>query len=268
VIKYALENMKRTMDEKKWAAFADRDYILGGTHINLIALGNKPTRPNLSWRNTQAMQLLFDLDHEIGHHILKNGFQYPGVSGQTAESAADAYAMLRHIQRFGKNTDYAGAYSKEKAFHVVLESDAEHYTSDAVLRAIQLADEMGEGIFKLSLRETAARAEKIADDCHLDDRRLKKIHNAFRPAAEAHNRKKSAMIIHGEIISVMRKYRRDPDVFNAGKRFLSRPSDKKIIKELAQTDRYWQKVSDFLENRRTTLPRRGPIRFMKKTFRH
>ena len=104
----AVARATRYMRDRSWAAYAERDHRLAGTRVNLIALDHEKTAGFFSARYTKEMKLIFTLDHEIGHHIMRNGFPVGGVSPQEAESAADAFAMLRHIQRFGKNTDQAG----------------------------------------------------------------------------------------------------------------------------------------------------------------
>jgi hypothetical protein len=207
-----------------------------------------------SARLTKRMKALYALDHEIGHHILKNGFPalFDG-SGHLAESAADVFATLRHIQRFGKNTGLAENSRNRAAAAAVLFADTDHYTTDAVERALKFADEMGEGFFKLSLRETAEHAAKIADECALDNKTLKRISDAFQPVATycaAHigdaweisaklnaEDKEAYAIFCRQTLAVMKKYHNDPAVVKAGERFLSRPSIQNFMAATPATKR-------------------------------
>ena len=180
--------------------------------------------------------------------------------------------MLRHIQRFGKNTDHAGAYGESRAAAIILSSDVLHYTTDTVQRAIQVSEEMD--ISGLSLRKTAALAEKIAHECRIDGETLEKIRMAFLPVNWAcqteigsdwdvtkklYARDKVAYALFcRETLKVMKKHRGDPDIFKAGKQFLSYPSIKEFMTESAQTDAYWQKALSFIDNPATTVRKRLP----------
>ena len=213
------------------------------------------------------MRVIYNLDHEIGHHILKGG--YPSGSFwsayQFAESVSDAYATLRHIQRFGKNTDHLGGYGESRAFLIVLNPDIAHYTTDTIQRAFQIAEETD--ISKLSLRETAALAEKITDECRINDEMIEKLYTAFQPVYAAvkkniggvpdilvklYGRDKEAyeFFCH-ETLAVMKKHRHDPDIFKAGKQFLSYPAIKKFMIKSAKTDSYYKEALSFIENPET-----------------
>jgi hypothetical protein len=46
----------------------------------------------------------------------------------------------------------------------------------------------------------------------------------------------------------MEKRSNDPDIFNAGKQFLSYPPVRKFMREAAKTDVYWQEALKFIKN--------------------
>lgn len=59
----------------------------------------------------QKMHILAVLDHELGHLALRDGLPSPQeerdpYSKIAAECIADAYALIRHYQRFGANSTY------------------------------------------------------------------------------------------------------------------------------------------------------------------
>ena len=254
-VKSAVKDAAKAMHTRNLVGFVYRDYDLAGTPVNIIALDKKAER-DVSPLNTEEMQLVFDLDHEIGHHVLKNGDgSIPGVPQQLAESVADAYAMLRHIQSFGKDTHFARDYAAAGAMRAVLCADTDHYTSDAVERVIRMSKETD--ISGLSLRETAVLAEQIADECCLDKRTLGKIRKAFRPVQEVY---KPADIDFERIcratISVMREHRNDPDIFEAGKRALSDHATKKRMVKSAKNNHYWEEALAFIDNPKAKPQRR------------
>lgn len=83
------------------AGFAARSYPLAGVIVKMVAL-DKNNVGDFSPQYTKETAAIFALDHELGHHVVENG--HPS-SGNLGESAADAYATLRHIQRFGKKME-------------------------------------------------------------------------------------------------------------------------------------------------------------------
>lgn len=266
---------KADMLQKMGAAgHAKRDFDFAGMRVNLISLVDAEHYPpgDFSRRFTKKMRVIYNLDHEIGHHILKGGMPYGSSwpAYQFAESVCDAYATLRHIQRFGKSTDRLGGYGESRASLIVLNPDIAHYTTDAVQRALEIAEE--KDISSLSLRETAELAEKIADECRIDDDMIKKLCTAFQPVYAAvknnigavpeimtklYGRDKEAYkLFCRETLAVMKKHRRDPDIFKAGKQFLSYPAIKKFMTESAKTDSYYKDALGFIDNPQTRAPKK------------
>jgi len=264
----SVRELAKTMHDLNAVGVASNGYTLGGTPVNLIALQDSSEIKGLfSDRFTREMDIIFTLDHEIGHHIVKNGHptsRFFGASPHLTESAADAFAMLRHIQRFGKNTDQAGNLAQKVAGYAVLFADTEHYTTNALQRAIKVADEMGDYIFSLPLHQTAELAAKIAAESELDRKALKRIRDAYKSCArncEARigNRRdvltklydgdKDACALYcRETLAVMRRHQNDPAVFKAGKEFLNYPPVKKFMMEAAAPN---------TNSQRSTNPRFG-----------
>jgi hypothetical protein len=263
-VKEAVAERAELMRIHNASGIAHKYYPLAGTVVKMIAL-NENVRGLFSPRYTKEMRAILVLDHEIGHLAVKTGHT---SNGHLNECSADAYATLRHIQRFGKNTDQAKAHGDRNARSIVLFRDAEHYTTDTVQRVRQLSAEMD--ISGLSLHETADLAEKIADECCLDSETLEKIRIAFLPVNNAcltgmgsrreilgklyaEDRDAYALFCR-ETISVMREHRDDPDIFKAGKRFLtSFPAVKKFMQEWAETDPVWKDALNFMDPPQKTL---------------
>ena len=265
-IKADVKDFVKGMRGRYTPGSAPSDYDLAGTLVDLIALDGKNIRGDFNRKFTKEMQALLILDHEIGHHILKNG-SYEGPM-QLAESAADVYSVLRHIQRFGKDTHHAGALAKRRATGIAIGLENRHYTSDAVQKALQVSEKTD--ISHLSLRRTAALADKIAIECQLNQKRLEKILAAFQPVKkswETHvgslqelNRRLADddrdvyLLLCREVLSVMKKHKDDADIFKAGTRYLSSPKRKSFMKEAAKTDAYWQKALCFIDKRDRKRP--------------
>ena len=99
----------------------------------------------------------------------------------------------------------------------------------------------------MSLAETARFAEKIAQKYHLDEETLEKIGKAYEPMAKIYKKTgKSNDSCYKECIEIMRKYKRDKDIYKAGERYLSKANIKKHIENLAKKDPYWKKALDFM----------------------
>lgn len=122
------------------------------------------------------MDKLSILDHEIGHLLVPGGYD-DDTTAAHEECAADAYALLRHVQRFGDTTDifmqlrYSGAYS-------LMAGVRENYTVpvvDAIEREGRTAD-----LTQLSLDDTIALAARLSAAHYWDDQRLKTAQRAFR----------------------------------------------------------------------------------------
>lgn len=228
---------------------AVKNYELAGIKMNVVSLLDL-TKDDMYDARTQEMEALFFLDHELGHHILANGSStITAVSQNKAESACDTFAALRHIQRFGKNTEFTENHCAAAAANIVLFSDISHYTSESVGRALKVADDMGDAFFRLSLRETAALAAKVADETCLAEATLEEVNLAYMDVANAAAAEEDAPF-HPGIFAVMEQHRDNAAIFNAGKWLLREPSIKDTIKyaaTLKPKDIAWKKVIAFVE---------------------
>jgi hypothetical protein len=241
-VKKAVKERVDFLNKNKCAGVANHYYDIANLDVKLISI-NEDVNSAYSSGYTKEMRSMFTLDHEIGHLVVKNG--YGGVYNENlAECAADAYAALRHIQQFGMHTD---VFERNNgAFYVVIGKSPTHYTDRAIQKVQQLAQETD--ITRLSLAETAALAEKIANETHLDAGHLHKITDAFRPVAEVAQNYggEEKSLIYKETLAVLRAHQSDPYIQEAGKQFLNSPDRKQFMKELAKTDSYWQEALDFI----------------------
>jgi hypothetical protein len=254
IVKRAVGDVGKAMVRLNAIGLAYPYYKLGSKYSKLIALREDP--PGLYYpRFTSEMRAVYVLDHEIGHHVVKNGL---GL-GHLGESAADAFASLRHIQRFGKETDYFKFASK--ASSVVLGLSPIHYTSNVFDRVRALSAERD--IESLSLQETAELAAQVAQESHYDSKTLNKLTRAFLGAASVYlktygTRHKITDMLYAkdkdayglfvrETLKVLRNNAEDDDVLLAGQRFFSYPAMKRFIRKGAKNAPELQEALDFLK---------------------
>lgn len=263
-IKEAVAEAHEILERTGWTALASSDHDVGGTLVDLIAMPSTPIADRYTERFTQEMMEDFAFDHELGHLILPNGQPCKGASENKSESAADAFAMLRHIQRYGKETDLPELYYTAKAAHIVVKKETTHYTSDTIQRVIEKANELGDAFLQMPLEEVAKIAAEIANEKTLDDFTLGYVRlNYLGVTAGIDNAAmriydgdpETCQIVFRRVLAVMEKEYRDEDVFNAGKRYLSHPRRKAFMVQAAKTDGFWRRALAFVE---TGIPRFSP----------
>jgi len=242
-INEAVDGVAQRLDRTGAVSYTRGSYDLAGAYINLIALANpKEIVGNFSDRHTKEMQTVFTLDHQIGLHAVKSG---ASLSANKLQSAAEAYAMLRHIQRYGTNTDLAAIRTNDAAANLVLFANTAHYTADTLQQVTEMANSMGKEFFKLPPRRLAEMAAQIADDNHPDLRTLRKLKSAFKPVASridgdvfdklANKDPQTCAMLCRETLAVMQKNAGNAAIIKAGKRFLSTPALKEFITAKAAT---------------------------------
>jgi len=189
------------------------------------------------------------IDHEIGHLIVREGWP-SNSSPHIAECAADAYAAIRHIQRFGTNTDYFKAYNRSHM--AVFDISSIHYTSAAIAKIEQLSKK--QDLTKMPYVETATLAGSIAIKYNFDKQTRKRIRQAFFYLGEKYKEKihrndascktkdwedlsnNNHIELIEDLIDIMLKNKDDHDVYRAGKQFL----DRKIVQEAIKNAPFWK----------------------------
>lgn len=121
----------------------------------------------------------YTYDHEEAHTLIQNARSNTPGSPHFKETVADTYAMLRHIQRFGKRTGFPVFQAQLAA--TILASAPEYYTSDAIMAVATLAETLP--IEGLSRKMTLALAETIAKKYMVEEKTLGRLASAFRPLA-------------------------------------------------------------------------------------
>ncbi len=215
-----------------------------GVHSDVSGVFNK--------RYTKDMRSVYVLDHEIGHQVVPRGM----VSGYLAECRADAFATLRHLQRYGFDTDYFVLMTR--AHSVVLGTSPVHYTTD-IMEAVR-AYARDNDISGLPLAATARLADRLVRSLPVGSADIHRLAKKFRPAARMAVRhcggKKELVdalydrdhdayeVFCRETASVMRAHPADARVISAGQRFLNFPPVHDFITARAKADPAWRRIAD------------------------
>jgi hypothetical protein len=63
-----------------------------------------------------------------------------------------------------------------------------------------------------------------------------------------------------ETLAVMKIHQNDPDIFDAGKSFLTHPSRKSFMDDAAKTDPYWRQALEFVNAPVVMEPKSQPLK--------
>lgn len=255
------KEIRKMIGDLRQKGFAGVNYprtVFAGEVVGLIAFDTP--RGFFSKGYSREMWRLFVLDHELGHRVVRNG-SYRDVSVNHAESAADAHAMLRHIQRYGNDTNFSKNYGRRRASSVVLLGDTGHYTEPAVRRAVELSRHIE--LKGLSLETIADLAAEIADETAGEPAKLNDLREAFLPVwilcrsmygspnailTKLYEQDPDAYdLICRKTLEVMKDNADNPDVQKVGKDFLTGiPPVARFMKKQAETNSFWQEAQAFL----------------------
>ncbi len=108
----------------------------------------------------------FALDHEIAHAItmpdIKKTQNLSQDVAQYMECIADSYAMVKHYQRYGEDSNFGEYWSAVRDVTAVMVPETVHWTTEAIEKVMDMNKQ---GLIKdLSSREAIDLAIKIADE--------------------------------------------------------------------------------------------------------
>ena len=102
--------------------------ISGGRRL-LYLLMEKHSHDLVDRKAPVAQETTFVFDHELGHAIVSGGV---GFDKNKAECTADAYATIRHLQRYGADSPAINAIVANRSFDLVFREGwygSSHFTS-------------------------------------------------------------------------------------------------------------------------------------------
>jgi len=246
-VKRLLAYQKEYMDKHRANGLSYRHFGFDDMlDIKLIALDLNYKFINYHPNCDKKMMTISVADHELGHLVVKNATASSiFTTAQEAECSADAFAAIRHVQRFGTNTDWFKAYNRSSL--IVFNLSPDHYTSAVIQKIEKLTQK--QDLSKLSLKETAELAKKISDDYSFSKKALERISKKFYKLGkkykdkvdyynpESTNRwdyldKKEKSELLEMLTNIMLENKDDHDVYRAGKLFLERKEVQDILVEL------------------------------------
>jgi hypothetical protein len=190
-------------------------------------------------------------DHETGHALA------PDLDGTLAENTADAYAVLRHLQRTKgeeKSADYCGW---KRAFIFMTMGTTSHLTTFTVDQII--CDAKAADFLSLTPEETAAIAKAYASMHTPEKKELSRLRAAFRPL-----KKLSPQKALGKLARMTLKAPEDSAEFYLGARVLAEAlkEDGVIVdgQEIILKGSEWKKIRHDLAAKAANLPSKHPLR--------
>lgn len=156
------------------------------TLMKSIFVSNDPL-PNTKFptmsaeHNNTEMWHRYVLDHELGHAVTMLNIDKQSMKtssfGNKAECEADAYAMIRHFQRYGADSTFPQYVRDLRNMNVVHKGDVIHWTSRAIDRVIEMNAE-GK-LANMTPQQARDTAQQIAREVHLSADAENNVAQAF-----------------------------------------------------------------------------------------
>lgn len=149
-------------------------------NLDVLVFTNLPYRMFAGIDQPGEMETVAAFDHELGHLLVPGAFS--SNDKLYRETAADCFAALRHIQRYGDDSRAIQRAGWHRAFSFVLSGDAEHFTSFAL-------DEIGRlrgtlDIAALTPAQTVAFAQLLAEEFTVHADVMAALEGKFAPARQ------------------------------------------------------------------------------------
>lgn len=229
--------------------------------------------------NNTEMWHRYVLDHELGHAVTMLSIDKQSLKtssfGNKAECEADAYAMIRHYQRYGEDSTFPQYVRDLRNMNVVHKGDVIHWTSRAIDRVIELNKQ---GALKnMTPQEARDMAQKIAREEHLSADAENNVSQAYAKTRGIYVRSlKDKSYTDGERVmdliantSQIGATTKSPAVLEIAKAYVRTiggyaPSDLKVERSKAQMDVI---VADQKAMDSRTLEKEPELTGLKRAFR-
>lgn len=149
---------------------------------NLIVMAPHVTVKRGMFGLPQHQEVMFVLDHEIGHLVVPGGFM--GGRAFTKEACADTYALLRAEQRWGDMTPFLRANRFKRAFDATFKGRMTHFTLPATAALDAMRANLD--IKNMSPADITALANTVMKDNTPDGVALAEIQLALMPVKAAY----------------------------------------------------------------------------------
>jgi hypothetical protein len=229
---------------------------IGGKKI-LLLYTQKHDQDLLAKTATTAQETAFVFDHELGHAAIPDGSYLGGEN--KAECIADAYAIIRHFQRYGADSKAVDTLADGRAFMFAFKKDkAGHFTSPVVGQILARRREIDWS--SLTPQQTAQLAWRFAMEyavhpvlLNIMDWDLKKFqgrHDDIKNGGTAALRELAEKALSTD----------SSDIFKTGAAALKFCFDGKVAGLILAGD-YWQEVRRKLAEKQKTIAEQDELLF-------
>lgn len=153
-LQHIMGQVKQTA-EKAGSSMATK---LGHDALDVLVYTPLPFKMFTGKDQTPEMEAMAVFDHELGHLVVHGG--YFSQDPTLRETAADTFAVLRHIQRYGEESKAIEKAGWRRAFDFVISGDAGHFTMLTLDEVAKLKDTLD--IKNMSPQQTADLASRLA----------------------------------------------------------------------------------------------------------
>lgn len=249
----ALEELQQTVRTAKRLKTSFSDTIALDAKRTLKSVVFHSDRHPLYDPANRAIDDIGTFDHETGHVLS------PETEGTLSENTADAYAVIRHVQRFDGVETGIGYAGWKRTVQFILAGKTSHLTTFTVDKI--LIDRETANFVSLSPAATAKIAKEYARRHTPDEDSLKKLARAFRGARD----KKLSEETFRRIAGITLRAEAHSDTFYLGARALLAPLENgnKIVyngKTVSLRSNDWARIKAALTKKISTLPDNHPLR--------
>jgi hypothetical protein len=249
----AREELEQTVRTAKRLKTSFSDTIALDSKRSLKSVVFHQDRHPLYDATNRAIDDIGTFDHETGHVLS------PETDGTLSENTADAYAVIRHVQRFDGTETGIGYTSWKRTVQFILAGKTSHLTTFTVDKI--LMDRESADFVSLSPAATAKIAKEYARLHTPDEARLKKLSRAFRGARD----KKLNEETFRRIAGITLRADAQSDTFYLGARALLGPLENgnKIVyngKTVSLKSDDWARIKSALTKKIAALPDSHPLK--------
>lgn len=126
--------------------------------LNVMAYTPLPFKMFTGRDQSDEMETLAVFDHELGHLVV--GGAFASEDSCYRETAADVFAVLRHVQRYGDESRAIEKAGWRRAFDFVMSGDRGHFTTIALDEVSRLTDKLD--IKAMTPDQTIKLAQRVA----------------------------------------------------------------------------------------------------------
>ena len=249
----ALEELQQTVRTAKRLKTSFSDTIALDAKKSIKSVVFHSDRHPLYDPAHRAIDDIGTFDHETGHVLS------PETEGTLSENTADAYAVIRHVQRFDGMETGIGYAAWKRTVQFILAGKTSHLTTFTVDKI--LIDRETANFVSLTPAATAKIAKEYALKHTPDEERLKKLARAFRGARD----KKLSEETFRRIAGITLRANARSDTFYLGARALLAPLENgnKIVyngKTVSLKSEEWTRIKSALATKIATLPDSHPLK--------